>query len=78
MTDTYREYAFEYGFEGARWTLSIMAKSEDEAYRRLRQCAHLGKCYTPEGVAFKMPAIGGSWIANIVTGTLNLFNRRRS
>jgi hypothetical protein len=43
-SEGFRTYLFSYYFDGARWSLSIPARSSAEAQSRLERLAYTGRC----------------------------------
>jgi hypothetical protein len=44
MEPTFRKYGVEYGLDGKRWFLDVMATDTEDAMRRVRQAAAFGTC----------------------------------
>ena len=69
----FREYGIEYGYgdNSSRWTMSVMATSPEDAMARVKAAASWGQCYTPHGIAAKVPAYAGPlvrawvWLGNL-------------
>ena len=62
MTDDFRHYAVRYNLDGARWTIDVMAVSEDDARRRIERAAAFGRVIGP--MLFSIP-IAPNWAVRL-------------
>ena len=53
MKDGYETYSVNYGFEGARWSIDIPARSQEEARQRLQLATQFGEVIGP---VYSVPA----------------------
>ncbi len=42
--ESFRPYLVDYGFEGAQWSMTVMARDERDAMLRVQRAAAFGKC----------------------------------
>ncbi|MGE0406241.1 MAG: hypothetical protein AB7F35_29765 [Acetobacteraceae bacterium] len=53
--DEFKEYGIEYSWRDGKYSMSVWATSPEEAMERIKAAANWGKCYTPHGIAMKIP-----------------------
>ena len=73
----WRTWGVEYGYEGRRYELHVVARTADEAMARVRSAAAFGTC---DGyIVATIPAVaGGALLAPLVTWWLNWRHAPRS
>lgn len=68
QTDTeprFRKWGVEYGLDGKRWCIDVMAADEEDAMRRIKQAAAFGTVYGFEVARVRVGA-GGFLVPLIV------------
>jgi hypothetical protein len=73
MEPTFKKWGVEYGLDGKRWCIDVMAADEADAMRRIRQAAAFG---TVEGFEVaRVPMWGGGVLLPLVGVVVWLRNR---
>jgi hypothetical protein len=64
----------EYGLDGKRWAIDVMAADEADAMRRIKQAAAFGAVYGCE--VARVPVWGGGFLVPFVVWLRNLCARK--
>ena len=74
MGPKFRKWGVEYGIDGKRWAIDVMAVDEEDAMRRIKQAAAFGAVYGYQVAS--VPLWCGGFLVPLVVWCRNAFARR--